>query len=163
MQEAGNKVPVLKRKLNEGAGDTSRPSKRGRKPAQARSAGVFVNPFAQQASTSMCITDQQAAHLVPPGSIPPHPLQLFEQYTVYMRPITTDTKPKALENRIPSSDVSDIPIDPALETWGSKDTPLSEDHDSDIEKMPPPPARMPMNITNPFGAKCPWKVGYIVI
>ena len=83
-------MAVQKRKLDDGVGDASMASKRG------RTTGGFKNPFAALGSTSehpVSHKTVRVAHLVPPESLPPHPPQSFDamlpqhkRYDAYMHP-----------------------------------------------------------------------------
>ncbi|KAG0693415.1 hypothetical protein DFH29DRAFT_1007306 [Suillus ampliporus] len=141
----GIQKDASKRRLDEGTGDTYRDL---------------------ETSSAAHPTNQQAvavAHLVPPGSIPPHPPQSFDhmlphhqRYDAYMRPASTDPDPKPLEMKDTPSESNNIPIDPAIREQEStiRSMELPRDHSTDIERIPPPPAKFnqstrcaPANIT----------------
>ncbi|KAG0693989.1 hypothetical protein DFH29DRAFT_1006730 [Suillus ampliporus] len=145
-QGAGDKA-AHKRKLDDGAGDVSTASKRGRKALmQPQTTGGFKNPFAALESTSAPPVDHNTApvaHLVPPESILPHPPQSFDA----MLPL--DQRYDAYMRR--SSGPADVPIDPALEAPHELDTPsLIQGYDPDTKRMPPPAANqsIPSTLVN---------------
>jgi len=143
-QGTGDKA-AHKRKLDDGAGDVSTASKRGRK--QLQTTGGFKNPFAALESMSAPPVGHKTApiaHLVPLESIPPHPPQSFDamlpqdqHYDAYMHPDVMEAKLSEVNNC--SSGPADIPIDPALQAPHELDTlSLIQGYDPDTERMPPP-------------------------
>ncbi|KAG1816310.1 uncharacterized protein BJ212DRAFT_1299613 [Suillus subaureus] len=114
---------------------------------------VGIQKDALKRSSAVHPTNQQAAaitHLVPPWSLPPHPPQSFnhmlphhQQYDAYMHPTSTDPKLEPLDTRDTPLESDDVPIDPAIQEQESTilSTALPQDHSTDIEQMPPPPAK----------------------
>ncbi|KAG1819285.1 uncharacterized protein BJ212DRAFT_1298510 [Suillus subaureus] len=101
---------------------------------------IGIQKDALKRSSAVHPTNQQAAavtHLVPPGSLPPHPPQSFnhmlphhQQYDAYMCPTSTDPKLEPLDTRDTPSESDAVLIDPAI-----------QEQDTNIEQMPPPPAK----------------------
>lgn len=65
-----------------------------------------------------------------------------QQYDAYMRP-TSNPELEPLDTRDTPSESDDEPIDPAIREQESTilSTALRQDHGTDIERMPPPPAK----------------------